>query len=123
MKKIESVRGRERKPEINDYVYTNTEKTMRTKRARNTVEHEIFFGFGVFVRFCAELGLGWPQVGGWIFYAPGFKTLGGWGFWLESVLSFLLSERDTLSSLREQTHPWRMPLFSRLFSRLFSPFS
>ena len=91
MKKVESVRGRERKPEIDDYVYTHTKKTMRTRRARNTIEHEIFFCLGVFVRFCAELGLGWPSSRRLVFfYAPGFRTLGGWGFWLESVLSFLL---------------------------------
>ena len=55
MKKLESVRGRERKPEIDDYVYTHTDKTMRTRRARNAIEHG-FFCFGVFI-FCG-VGVG-----------------------------------------------------------------
>ena len=98
MKKIESVRGRERKPEINDYVYTNTEKTMRTKRARNTVEHEIFFCFGVFVRFCAELGLGGPKS------AVGFFMLLGLGRWGDGdfgwiVFSRFFSQKETRSLL------------------------
>ena len=101
MKKIESVRGRERKPEIDDYVYTHTEKTMRTRRARNTIEHVFLFWCLCEVLCGVGVGVAPKSAVGFVFYAPGFRTLGGWGFWLESVLSFFLSKRDILSSLRE----------------------